>query len=339
MRKTALLVALWALALAQPPALAEQVASEGDEAKQPSEVPQREPVTSIQGSAPSETLQERMERFKREKGAGSDKPFEGFAAQAEAEMQRQRAEAIASAPEQVEEIEAEAAVESRVGARERLQDKLATLGAWGSSGCVEIEPAWNTQDDFIRHRKLRADDFLARRDKSAAAVSVSGAPPLGFAAIAFSCEIGAQVQQTGDNSYVAHVTRVRYYAVLSRKDSWLAEHAENRDAFLVGHQQLHFDMADEFAKWLNLHRDEPLASMQGAGRTPQLALGQLQLRWAQHMLSVHDDFDAIETAFDRDTKHGRSTEKQTEWAFKLDDGFDALTKGLKLETRGKPKRR
>jgi hypothetical protein len=298
----------------------------------------REPITKIGGSAPTETLQERMERFKREKGAGSDKPFEGFAAQAEAEMQRQRAEAIAGgAAVQNEEAANQVAVESRIGARERLQDRLAALGAWGGSGCTEIEPAWNTQDDFTRHRKLRADDFLFPRDKSVAAVSVPNAAPLGFAAIAVSCEIQPDVQQASDGNYIARVARVRYYAVLSRKESWLAEHEQGREAFLVGHQQLHFDMAEEFAKWLNAHRDEPLARMQGVGRTPQLALGQLQLSWAGHMLAVADDFDTIETAFDRATKHGRQTEKQTEWAFKLDDGFEALTEGLKLATR--PRRR
>ena len=168
---------------------------------------------------------------------------------------------------------------------------------------------------------------------------MSGAPPTGFAAIALSCEIEANAAQTNDGNYIAHAVRVRYYAVLSRKESWLAEHAENREKFLLGHQQLHFDMAEEFAKWLNAHRDEPLGRMQGVGRSPQLALGMLQLRWAEHMLAVHDDLDAIETAFDRDTKHGRASEKQTEWAFRLGDGFEALTQGMRLATRAKAKAR
>jgi hypothetical protein len=305
-------------------------------AKATSETPESEPISQISGSAPTETVQERMERFKREKGAGSDKPFEGFADQAARQMEQARQEAISS-PGQVEQMEAEASVESRVGARERLQDKLAALGAWGGSGCVEIEPAWNTQDDFIRHRKLHADDFLSAIDKSRAAVAVPKVAPTGFAAIQFSCEVQPQVQQASDGSFIARVVRVRYYAVLSRKESWLAEHAESREGFVIGHQQLHFDMAEAFAKWLNRHRDEGLESMLGVGRTPEIALGQLQIRWAGRMLAVHDDFDTIETAFDRDTKHGTATEKQTEWAFRLGDGFETLTKGMKLETRAKTK--
>jgi hypothetical protein len=340
MRKSARCGAIGLLLLTclASPARSEEGAAPAGDAQTTPEVPKREPISQISGSAPTETLQERMERFKREKGAGSDKPFEGFADQAARQMEQARQEAIAS-PGQIEQMEAEASVESRVGARERLEDKLASLGAWGGSGCVEIEPAWNTQDDFIRHRKLRADDFLSANDKSRAAVAVPKATPTGFAAIQFSCELEPLVQQASDGSFIARVVRVRYYAVLSRKESWLAEHAESRDAFLLGHQQLHFDMAEEFAKWLNLHRDEGLESVLGVGRTPEIALGQLQLRWAGRMLAVHGDFDTIETAFDRDTKHGTSSEKQTEWAFRLSDGFETLTQGMKLETRAKAKKK
>jgi hypothetical protein len=337
LRCVSLMLLLWAAA-ALAPAAAQEPDAATSEAQPAEEAPKREPITRIQGAPPAESLEQRMERFKREKGAGSDKPFEGFATQAEAEMQRQREAAIAS-PAELEADAAEVAVESRIRSHERLQDKLADLGAWGGSGCVEIEPAWNAQDDFIRHRKLRADDFLFAKDKSVAAVSVPGAPPTGFAAIALSCEIEPLVQQASDGSYIARITRVRYFAVMSRKESWLAEHAESRAAFLIGHQQLHFDMAEEFARWLNTQREAPTGRLLGVGRTPQLALGMLQLRWAEHMLAVHEDFDTLETAFDRDTKHGRETEKQTEWVFKLGDGFEALTKGVKLETRAKAKAR
>jgi hypothetical protein len=321
------------LALAVFAASAEEPAGDGESAAAPET--KRAPITSTSGTAPSETPQERLERFKREKGAGSDKPFEGFAEQAALEMERRRQEGIAT-PTQ-EQLEAEASVETRVGARERLEDRLAKLGAWGGSMCAEIEPAWGAQDDFIRYRKLRADDFQSGRDKSAAAVAVPGAAPTGYAAILFSCELEPRVQQTSDGNYLARATRVRYYAVLSRKESWLAEHEPSREAFLVGHQQLHFDMAEAFAKWLNQHRESTLARMQGVGRSPEIATGLLQLRWAEHMLAVHDDFDTLETAFDRDTKHGASTEKQTEWAFRTGDGFEALTKGLRLATRQKAK--
>jgi hypothetical protein len=313
------------------------IAAEGDESAEPAvaaEAAKPQPVTQITGSAPAETLQERMERFKREKGAGSDRPFDGFAAQAEADMQRQREEAIAGRT--VEDADADQSVENRVAARERLQDALARLGAWGGSLCTEIEPAWSTQEDFIRFRKLNAGDFQSERNKTPAAVSVSGAAPTGFAAILFSCEIQPLVQQVAEKQWIARPARVRYYAVLSRQQSWLAEHPESREAFMLGHQQLHFDMANEYANWLNKDREARIAGVDAVGLSAADAMGKLQLKWGEHMLAVHEDFDALETAFDRDTKHGASSEKQTEWSFRLDDGFEALAKGVKLKTRPKP---
>ena len=135
-RPTALLlvsVSLWAPLASTAFAEAEDAA--GGEAPPASEepaskAPPKEPITSISGSPPAETLQERMERFKREKGAGSDKPFEGFATQAEADMQRQRDEAI-SGPAQVAQQDAEAAVESRVerASGSTMRSRASGLGA------------------------------------------------------------------------------------------------------------------------------------------------------------------------------------------------------------------
>jgi hypothetical protein len=315
----------------QDPAEAQTGATGEGEAAEP---PKREPITQIGGTAPTETLQERMERFKREKGAGSDKPFEGFATQAEQEAQQRRAAALGEQAR--EEAEAEEAVETRIEARETVQDRLQELGAWGASNCAESEPAWSLQDDFIRHRKLARDDFryAGERGKAAAAVRVPKVEPGGFAAIVFSCELKPQVNKVRDKEmYVATLAQLRYYALLSRKDSWLSPDAARRESYVIGHQQLHFDMANAFATWLTSKRDVIQTKLRGFGRTPEIALGELQLRVGEHMLDVHSDFDMLESVFDRDTKHGGDAEKQTAWNFRVGDGFPALAKGLRLETR------
>jgi hypothetical protein len=72
--------------------------------------------------------------------------------------------------------------------------------------------------------------------------------------------------------------------------------------------------------------------MLGVGRTPEIALGQLQISWAGRMLAIDSDFDTIETAFDRETKHGTVPDRQTEWKFRLSDGFEALANGRRLQT-------
>jgi hypothetical protein len=325
--------ALAGAVLAAAVALAEDPPAASDPATAENAAPAKPPITSTSGSVSSETLQQRLERFKREKGAGSDKPFDGFASQAEQEAERRRREAIGGQGSGGDaEPGEEQAVENRIEAREAVQDKLLELADWGGSGCVEIEPAWNLQDDFIKHRRLNRGDFMHDEEKSkvAAAVQVSGSAPSAFAAILFSCEVKPVVQQASDGRYVAALTSVRYYAVLSRKASWWNPDAVRREDFLLGHQQLHFDMANELANWLTKTRDARIAAIRGVGRSPEIAIGQLQLAWGRHMLDVGNDFDVLETAFDRDTVHGGIPEKQTQWAFKLGDGLEALAKGLKL---------
>jgi len=295
---------------------------------------EREPITQIGGTAPTETLKERMERFKREQGAGSDKPFEGFATRAEQEAQQRRAAALGEQAR--EEAEAEEALETRIEARDTVQDRVQQLGAWGASSCTESEPAWSLQDDFIRHRRLTREDFLftGERGKASAAVRIPKVEPSGFVAIVFSCELKPQVNKVRDKQmYVATLAQLRYYALLSRKNSWLSPDALRRESYVIGHQQLHFDMANTFATWLTARRDVIQTKLRGFGRTPEIALGELQLRVGEHMLDVHADFDALESVFDRDTKHGGDAEKQTAWNFRVGDGFPALAKGLRLETR------
>jgi hypothetical protein len=48
------------------------------------------------------------------------------------------------------------------------------------------------------------------------------------------------------------------------------------------------------------------------------------------MKLVQEDFERIETAYDRETKHGILLDKQTEWKWRSEDGFEAIAKGIKL---------
>lgn len=332
-RPNQLLLVLAVLALAAQPGSADDEPATGEASQAAAPAAAREPITNIGGSAPAETPQQRLERFRLERGAGSDKPFEGFATHAEQEMAQRRQAAIAGG--RADEEQAEDAAESRVLTSEKLQDQLAELGAWGGSMCTEVEPAWSLQENFITHRKLRLEDFQSELGQGAAAAASSKLAPTGFAAILFSCELEPLVQKVREDLFVARIVRVRYYTVLSRKASWLVEHPPSAESFLIGHQQLHFDMANAFAGWLNQNRDATLAGIQAVGASPELAISRLRLRWGQHMLTVYSDFDALETKFDRETKHGSATEKQTEWTFRVRDGFEALAKGLKLESRPK----
>jgi hypothetical protein len=335
-------VAAWLAVCASPVGSAGDTPSSSGAAAPGASAP-KEPVDSIQGTAPTETPQERMERFKRERGAGSDRPFDGFATAAAQEAERRRSESIGSAQPgersaAEEALEAEVLgddeiAESRSKELEYLQDKLASLGAWGASGCVTQEPDWGQQDDWIRHRKLARDDFQSTKEQKAKlAVKVAGATSAAYAAIVFSCALEPNVTEVRAGQFLATIAKVRYYAVLSRKDSYWSPIADESEEYTLGHEQLHFDIAESFARYLNQHQDKIRAKLSGIGKTADVATGNLQVAWAKHMIAVQNDFEAIQTVYDRDTKHGALLKEQTAWGWRVQDGFVAIAKGIRLET-------
>ncbi len=346
-----LVAALLLGALAALSSAAEEAAPAADaaapETATPTE-PAREPITQIEGSAPTETPRERLERFKRERGAGSDKPFEGFATEAEREMQRQRQAAIGGSAEpaanhattdadralEQEILSDDEIAESRAAEHEYLQDRLANLGAWGASGCVTQEPDWSQQDDWIRHRKLTRGDFLSQKEgKVKLAVRVPNSQTAAYVALVFSCEVKPELNEVRPGLWSAEVAAVHYYALLSRHESFWAQIADQTEEYTLGHEQLHFDIADAFARWLNQNRTKILARMRGTGSTPEEAAGRLQLTWAKHMMAVQEDYDALETAYDRETKHGTVLPEQTRWHWRMQDGFEEIAKSTKLRSR------
>lgn len=326
-------------ALAALPLFADDAPPAGDPASPTiaaPETPARPPVSQIEGTAPVETPQERMERFKRERGAGSDKPFEGFAKQAELEMQRQREAAIGSAT-LAGELAAEQTVEDFSREVEKLQDQLGALAtSWGGTPCMEQEPDWAAQDDWIRYRRLSREDYLSEQPaKLGLTVGTQQGTAAGYLALIFSCVVTPSVvQEGGGGAFIASLAAVRYFALLSRNNSYLV--ADARD-YALQHEQLHFQLAHQFARWLNKHHDAIRSKMTRRGRSRDEALGLLQLEFGKHMLAVQRDARALETAYDSETQHGLDSEAQTQWNFRIQDGLEAMAKGVKLETRAAAK--
>ena len=326
-----------ALALAAPAVFGQAPPDAGAPNNSAAET-ERKPITSTSGSAHSETLQERMARFKREKGEGSDRPFDGFAAQAERDMQAQRSAAIGGDANSVRTKEEREQwtenTEDRALELEMLEDRLAELSEpWGASGCYFEEPDWNAQDDFIKHRKLTRGDFLSEKEeKVKLAVRVPNSQTGAYVSLTFACVAQTQVRPTEDGKQLAEVTSVRYFALLSRNESFWSPISDDQLAYVLGHEQRHFDIAESFARHLNTLEAKLRARYRAAGRSPEEAMGKLQLEWGQLVKLVQEDFDRLETAYDRETKHGTVLDKQTEWHWRIDDGFAAIAKGVKLES-------
>jgi hypothetical protein len=292
-------------------------------------------ASAQQATQPEETTREQMERFKREKGAGSDEPFEGFKAEAEREMQRQREAAMGGSPDEVrsEEGSGQGASDEEYRALEReiLDERLASMHAWGVSGCFVEEPDWSGQDDFIKHRTLTRNDFLSTTErKIKMAVKVRGARVGAYVALSLSCVVETKLTAVDHARHRAEITDVRYFSLLSRKESYWSPESDRMEEYVLGHEQLHFDLAEAFARHLTSLEDEIRTRVSGEGGTAEQAIGQLQLSWGEHMGLVQKDFEKIEFEYDRQTRHGSLPERQTEWFWRVQDGFAAISKGMEL---------
>jgi hypothetical protein len=301
----------------------------------PSAFAEEATTTSPSGSARQETAREQMERFKREKGAGSDQPFEGFEVEAEREMQRQREAAIGGSPDQVrsEEESGQGASDEEYRALEReiLDERLASMHAWGVSGCFLEEPDWSGQDDFIKHRSLTRNDFLSTTErKIKLAVKVPGARVGAYVSLSLSCVLKTKLTALDGDRYRIEIAHVRYFSLLSRNESYWSPESDRMEKYVLGHEQLHFDLAEAFARHLTSLESEIRARVIGEGETPEQAIGQLQLSWGEHMGLVQKDFEKIEFEYDRQTRHGTLPERQTEWFWRVQDGFAAISKGMQL---------
>lgn len=271
-------------------------------------------------------MRARFERFKTE--AEPADPRLAFAREAEAEAERRRQRALGSvarvAPHEVElEMETDAALEHAA-----LLDRLATLGAWVGSGCFPAEPDLETQDDVIRHRRLTRADFRATEPEAVELAVDMGEGQVGaYVAIAISCVIDVDLEETGPGRFQAALREVRYFALLSRDRSWWNPDSGTDPGWILRHEQLHFDLAELVAGELEGETAGLRDLLRGSGADPDQALADFKRRWARWMEKAQARFDEIETRYDRETLHGTDPERQTEWFARVKRGLGAVRAG------------
>lgn len=152
-----------------------------------------------------------------------------------------------------------------------------------------------------------------------------------YLATLITCVVTPNVVQPEPNGlWVASLSNVRYMAVLSRESSYLIADAQD---YALAHEQLHFEIAHQLARWLTKNQETIRVKLTRQGRSKEEALGLLQLELGKHMLAVQRDVRALETAYDRETEHGLDSERQTQWNFRIQDGLEAMAKSVRLETR------
>jgi hypothetical protein len=295
------------------------------EAKPPAPPPEAEVAAPEPAPSPE---RQRFELWKQTAVAGD--PRADFARSAEAEAERRRSDALAAEakplPHRVEEEMAEDTLRERAF----LLERLAALGAWIGSGCFPEEPDLSGQDDWIRHRKLGREDFRETEPTDLKPVVDLGddARVEAYVAITLSCVIRVKLEQAGPDRYEAALDEVRYFALMSRHASWWNPDAPSSPEWILRHEQLHFDLAELFARELGLETERLQQALRGVGADPAEAVADFQRRWAGRMERAQRDLEEIEIRYERETSHGTDVARQTEWFARVKRGLGAVRAGV-----------
>jgi len=275
------------------------------------EEPRSAEAPAAEAAAPLSPERQRLERWKQDSTPGD--PRGSFARAAEAEAERRRSEAIArGAAPGASPLEAE-----------MRKQQLEELTSW-EGGCFAQEPDFSAQEDWTRHRALTRDDFR-ETEPSALEAEIPG-PVTGeaYVALRLACVVSPRLLEDPSGGYSAELESVRFFALLSRDESWWSPEARANPEWILRHEQLHFDIAELFAAEQNANVGRLRDETRALRSDPDAAAYALRRSLADHLAEQQRAFEEVERRYDRETRHGNDVERQTEWFARVKRGLGAV---------------
>ncbi len=160
----------------------------------------------------------------------------------------------------------------------------------------------------------------------------TGAPPPGwsrwhkgsFAHIATALRLSQpEIEDRQEGSeWLATAPGIRPYAIMN-KDFSAVQHG-SRNAYTLDHEQLHFDIAEAFARRLAVE----LAPTVGRGATREEARADLIRRLQERYDSGLRELGELQARYDGETEHGMRKKKQKKWAAEVPEMFRLATEAL-----------
>ncbi len=158
------------------------------------------------------------------------------------------------------------------------------------------------------HKRLTWDDFQGQPRKP-------GRWTPGFAAHIVTTvrltRFGVETTQTADDEWIARAPTAEAYAVMDKMLSGAASVA--KEAKVLAHEQLHFDLAEAEARRLTL----ALRELEGFGATQRSAEIDLRSRAEQAQRDTMAKLNELQALYDRETYHGTRKKQQKRWAEKI----------------------
>ena len=206
---------------------------------------------------------------------------------------------------------------------EMERDALQELGATGVTGCFTAEEDFAASPmGWVRHRKLEREDF---QDSQPPRTDVRPGGNIGaIPTVIVTCTLELDVEEVRPGYFTTRLGEVRYTGAFSRAQSWWNPDAALEPEAILRHAQLHLDIAQLIAAELQLQLPAVRQATRGLGRTAQMAAGEFQRKWAEHMLRVADELHTLERTYDEQTAHGNRTAAQLEWQQEIERGLPTL---------------
>ncbi len=197
---------------------------------------------------------------------------------------------------------------------------LTTVAVAGDSGTVLGAPSYDHATETT-YRAITWSDFKGK-----------GTRPPGwsrwhqgsFAHIATTLRINRyefEDRQVGDE-WFAKAIGLRSYAVMN-KDFSAVRHG-SRNAYTLDHEQLHFDIAEAFARRLSVE----LAATEGRGSTRAEARADLTRKLQQGFDEGLQEMWELQARYDGETDNGQRKKKQKKWAGEVPEMFREATEAL-----------
>jgi hypothetical protein len=182
--------------------------------------------------------------------------------------------------------------------------------------------------DVITWRRLQISDFHGERPPGAFGTGLRRpvAVTCAYVIINPAARIFpvSMVDSTAQTTYRARVEGLSYHALISRSCSWWNREMGVSPAYVLQHEQMHFDIFEIAARRLN--RDVPglLRVMDVRGPTVQAVVDGAQRHIERTLARALDETAGRNHKFDTETSFGFELQRQASWRMILDRDLQQL---------------
>ncbi len=206
---------------------------------------------------------------------------------------------------------------------------LLTTVVAAQSGQTKVSAALDSAD-VIAWRKVGRGDFRGDRPPGAFAFGTGAIRPVAVTCAYVVASPRARIYPyrvpgaEADVAYQVRVEGLSFHALLSRSCSWWNPNAEISPAYVLQHEQMHFDIFEIAARRLNREVPGLLEAMDVRGPSEQSVVDGAQRHVQAALARALDETAARNQKFDLETSYGFEPTRQDAWRMSLDRDLRAL---------------